>query len=83
MESSSETSFLKAFGHHLKRLRQERGLTQANLAFEAGLSESQVQRIEYGNHNFTIMTLISLAKALELHPSQLLVFFPEIVPPAK
>lgn len=72
MDSTSETAFLKAFGQHIKRLRVERGLTQANLAFEAGLSESQVQRIEYGNHNFTIMTLIALAKALEIPPSSLL-----------
>ncbi|WP_317175428.1 helix-turn-helix domain-containing protein [Pontibacter cellulosilyticus] len=72
MESTSKKDFLKTFGRHLKRLRVERGLTQANLAFEAGLSESQVQRIEYGNHNFSIMTLLAMARALELSPGQLL-----------
>ncbi|MBC5992415.1 helix-turn-helix transcriptional regulator [Pontibacter sp. SD6] len=72
VESTSKKDFLKTFGRHLKRLRVERGLTQANLAFEAGLSESQVQRIEYGNHNFSIMTLLAMARALELSPGQLL-----------
>lgn len=74
MEITDGTLFLKGFGRHVKELRIKRGLTQANLAFEAGLSVSQVQRIEYGNHNLTILTLIALAKALEVEPAELFNF---------
>lgn len=72
MEHNEETDFLRAFGQNLKRLREEKQLTQANVAFEAGLSVSQVQRIEYGHHNFTILTLLALSQALEVSPDQLL-----------
>ena len=72
MDSINSTAFLKAFGQTLKKLCREKKLTQANLAFEAGMSESQIQRIEYGNHNFSIITLLTLAKALEVTTGYLL-----------
>ncbi|KAA5539030.1 helix-turn-helix domain-containing protein [Adhaeribacter rhizoryzae] len=72
VEHNEEVAFLRAFGQNLKRLREEKQLTQANVAFEAGLSLSQVQRIEYGNHNFSILTLLALAQALEVSPAALL-----------
>lgn len=74
MKGTDSTTFLKGFGKHVKELRNKRGLTQANLAFEAELSVSQVQRIEYGNHNLTILTLMALANALEVEPAELLKF---------
>lgn len=74
MKGTGGTIFLKGFGKHVKELRNKRGLTQANLAFEAELSVSQVQRIEYGNHNLTILTLMALAKALEVEPAELINF---------
>jgi len=72
VETAKDNKWLKAFGNNLKKLRQDKGLTQANLAFEANLSESQIQRIEYGNHNFSILTLLALSKALEVSPSKML-----------
>ncbi|GEO03366.1 hypothetical protein AAE02nite_10300 [Adhaeribacter aerolatus] len=74
METIDENTFLKNFGQNLKRLRIAKHLTQANVAFEANMSVSQIQRIEYGQHNFTILTLLSLSKALDLKPAELLQF---------
>ncbi|RDC58813.1 helix-turn-helix domain-containing protein [Adhaeribacter pallidiroseus] len=74
MEQQEASAYLRAFGQHLKQLRETRQLTQANVAFEAGLSVSQVQRIEYGQHNFTVLTLVALARALEIPVAQLLAF---------
>ena len=74
MDQQQATAYLRAFGQHLKRLREDRQLTQANVAFEAGLSVSQVQRIEYGQHNFSVLTLVALAQALEITEKDLLDF---------
>ena len=74
MEQQAATAYLRAFGQHLKHLREVRQLTQANVAFEAGLSVSQVQRIEYGQHNFSVLTLVAVAQALDLPVVQLLDF---------
>lgn len=81
VEQQEANAYLRAFGQHLKHLREARGLTQANVAFEAGLSVSQVQRIEYGQHNFSVLTLVALGRALELPLGQLLEFQISSAPP--
>ena len=43
-----DIEFLKAFGKRLKQLREEKGISQAQLAFEAEIQISQVSRIERG-----------------------------------
>jgi transcriptional regulator with XRE-family HTH domain len=48
----------------LKRLRQERGITQEQLAFDTALTVSALSRIERGLNNPTWTTVRSIAKAL-------------------
>jgi transcriptional regulator with XRE-family HTH domain len=54
----------KAFGETVRRLRADRGLTQPQLADEAGLSEEWVRRIERGSASPSFETIEALAKAL-------------------
>jgi len=57
---------LTAFGMRLKHLRAEAGFTQAQLAFEAGVSLSQIARIETARINPTLSTVFAITKALDI-----------------
>lgn len=57
---------------NLKRLRQERGLTQEELADLAGLNRNYVGMIERQENAATVDTLEDLAKALQVEPVRLL-----------
>lgn len=56
---------LKALGMRLRTLRQERGLTQAELAERAGLDQGHLARIERGTRWPRLASLYGLADALE------------------
>ena len=58
--------FLIAFGKQLKKLRKEKGISQAQLAFEANIELSQVSRIERGLINTTIANVKLLSKVLDI-----------------
>ncbi|WP_299127546.1 helix-turn-helix transcriptional regulator [uncultured Winogradskyella sp.] len=50
----------------MRKLRKERNLSQENLANDADIPISQVGRIERGEINTTITTLLSISKALNI-----------------
>jgi len=58
---------------NLRRLRQDRGLTQEELADRAGLNRNYVGMVEREENAPTVDTLEALAKALKVDPSTLLV----------
>jgi len=63
----------KGFGAVLKTLREEKGLTQAQLAKAAGTTQEYVAMLETGvRKNPTIETLKRLAKALGVPVTELL-----------
>lgn len=68
-----------AFGHHLRRLRKARKLTQEALADYAEISRPTVQRIEKGQAAPTLEVLLSLASVLQV-PIRELVDAPGINP---
>ncbi|MCC6690447.1 MAG: helix-turn-helix transcriptional regulator [Bacteroidia bacterium] len=55
-------------GKRIKRLRIEQGISQAQLAFEANIPRVQVGRIERGELNFTVSTLLAISAALNVSP---------------
>ncbi|MGV8084522.1 MAG: helix-turn-helix domain-containing protein [Coriobacteriia bacterium] len=59
------------FGRRLRRLRQERNLSQEELAHLAGLDRTYVSSCEAGRRNATIKTIVRLAEALNVDPSAL------------
>lgn len=61
--------------NNLKKLRKQAGLTQAGLARSAGMSLSQIQRYESGEHDIANMSLqnaIAIANVLETTPEKLM-----------
>ena len=56
----------KRVGENVRRLREERGLSQETLAFEAGMQRTYVSGIERGIRNPTVTVLERLASALKV-----------------
>jgi transcriptional regulator with XRE-family HTH domain len=63
---------IQRFGKQLQRLRTHRGLTQEQLAVTAGLSRTFLTRLELGQHDPSLSTLVRLAKALRVSVMELL-----------
>jgi transcriptional regulator with XRE-family HTH domain len=59
-------------GNQLQRLRTRRGLTQEQLAVNVGLSQTFITRLELGQYDPTLSTLVRLAKALRVSVADLL-----------
>lgn len=57
---------IEAFAERFKAVRKEAGFTQQQLAFESGISLSQIARIETARINPTISTIFVLARAMEV-----------------
>lgn len=66
--------YLKQFGDNLRGIRKAQGVSQNKLSILADIPLSQVGRIERGEINTTILTVLTLAKALKLEPKNLLDF---------
>ena len=60
------------FSANLRKVREKRGLSQEQLAFEAGLHRTYVSSVERGLRNISIDNIERLAKALGVRPSELL-----------
>ena len=60
-----------AFGIVLRALRQERELSQEDLALEAGLQRNYISLLERGVNSASIKTIFKLAKALGVSASDL------------
>ena len=63
---------LVRLGKRLRRLRQERELSQEDLAERAALDAKHLQAIEAGQANVTFASLVGLAKALGIKVAELL-----------
>lgn len=59
------------FGAALRRVRLRAGLSQEQLALESGVQRNFISLIELGRNQPTIGTIVKLARALELKPSEL------------
>ncbi len=77
MVSETGKKVLIQFGKNLKALRLAKHLTYRKMALHCDVDFGDIQRIENGKTNITLLTLVELAKALEIEPKDLLDFFKE------
>ncbi len=60
------------FGTNVRRLRQERGLSQEQFGFAAGIDRTYVSGVERGLRNPTLMLAQKFADGLEVELAELL-----------
>lgn len=65
---------LAKFGAHLRKLREEKGMSIHELSETANLEYAQVQKIEKGKVNLTLFTLLTIAEGLNVSPDTLLTY---------
>jgi transcriptional regulator with XRE-family HTH domain len=63
---------LKAFGKHLRELREKRGISQEKLAELADLHRNYTGLLERGGSNPTLLAIVALAAALKVRPYKLI-----------
>lgn len=59
-------------GANVRRLRKAKGLTQEQLAHEAGVAMRYVAGVERGEENPSLRFIVKIAKALDAEPAILL-----------
>lgn len=59
------------FAANVVRIREDRGLTQEQLGWAAGVHQTAVARIESGERRPTLDTIFKLARGLEVAPADL------------
>lgn len=63
---------LRTIGNNMLLFRKRQGLTQAELAERAGLSDRTYADIERGTVNMRVQTLLKICEALDVLPNDLL-----------
>lgn len=71
---SFHEEYLKKFGENLKKIREAKGFSQRSLASSCNVDHSHISRIEKGEKNITVLTILELSSALEVKPRKLLDF---------
>jgi len=64
-------SIIRGFAVAVRQYRNQCGLTQEGLAFEAGMHRNFISGLERGLKNPSLVTIESLAKAFGIAPSEL------------
>lgn len=59
-------------GFNIRKIREEKGLTQEKLAAKADLHRAYIGQIERGEKNIGLINLEKIAKALQVNVKELL-----------
>lgn len=71
MYPSSVAESLRRFGSNVRRARILRGWSQEELAVFAGLHRTYIGGVERGERNISLLTILKLANALGVSPTEL------------
>jgi transcriptional regulator with XRE-family HTH domain len=74
VQNIKDQKFLNELGFRVKELREAKGFTQLDLATLCDNHAEQIGRIERGQYNVTICSLLVIAKSLEVKLKDLLDF---------
>lgn len=71
MKNIRDEKAIKAFGERVKSLRKKLKISQDTLAFSANIPRMQVSRIERGEFDVGLSTIVALAEALDVRTKDL------------
>lgn len=71
MHNVKNQKFLNRLAKNLKKARNDRGITQEELAYKTGLTLSQIARIETAKINTTVSTIHVILQALGADANEL------------
>lgn len=71
MPDRSDQVIINEFGENLRLIRKSKKLSQPQLGHKADMSTNTINRIELGKTEASLTTIIRLAEALGIHPSEL------------
>jgi transcriptional regulator with XRE-family HTH domain len=74
MISDLQKDTLLKFGRHLEILRKRKKLSYRKIALNCDVDYSDISKIEKGDKNITLLTIVELAKALEIPLKELMDF---------
>lgn len=69
-ESDDYQAFTDAFGARVRHIRKSRGWTLETAAEHCGLAWRHLQRIETGNVNVSLVTILRLCRGLEVEAAE-------------
>lgn len=72
MENQSKERIKREFGLRLRRLRQEKGLSQEGLALACNLDRTYIGGVERGERNVSLINIYKIARALGTPAKELL-----------
>ena len=72
LSSQRQCSELISLGRALRQVRLEKGISQEKLALIANVDRSYVGRVERGDNNPALLTLLRLAGALDISVAELM-----------
>ena len=58
--------FTKALAEHIKKIRDQKGITQEDLAFKAGINTAYLGHLERGIYSPTMFVIWRIADALDM-----------------
>lgn len=70
-EFANKEEFSKKLGKILRKLREEQGLSQEELALKLGVHRTYVGMVERGERNITAYTLYQFSQVLEKNMSDI------------
>ena len=70
--SKRQDPVLVALGTAIRRIRTEQGMSQEKLALLSEIDRSYVGRVERGDNNVAVLTLVRLANALQISVAELM-----------
>lgn len=75
----NKKEFQKALGQRIKQLREDKNITQTELAYRCEIERSNMNRIEAGNTNPSSFLVYTIAQKLEIELPELYNFKPGIL----
>lgn len=62
---------LALFGCKVRKIREEKSLSQEELAAEADIDRTYIGGVERGERNLSLKNILKIARALKVHPGTL------------